>query len=268
MRLVLPSWADVYSRDGCARGSFASSAPSWQYRAGLSDRSLAVIPLLSWALRRVAANRFATVALSGKRLRERGRWKYGAARSIRVERRELNVREIVKLATTALGMAAAICRRTCDDRSSLHVRDRHREQLSRPSRTAACASTRWRSAAITSTGAPTSICVEELGIRFLRYGPPLHRTWLGPGRYDWEFADLTFGDLLPARHHRRSSTSATSACRTGSATSRTPTFPRCSPTTPAPSRERFPLGPALHAGQRDVHLRHVLGRATAGGTSS
>jgi putative transposase len=28
MRLVLPSWADVYWRDGYARGSFASSAPS------------------------------------------------------------------------------------------------------------------------------------------------------------------------------------------------------------------------------------------------
>lgn len=39
-------------------------------------------------------------------------------------------------------------------------------------------------------------CVEDLGIRVLRYGPPLHRTWLGPGRYDWEFADLTFGELL------------------------------------------------------------------------
>lgn len=37
--------------------------------------------------------------------------------------------------------------------------------------------------------------VEELGIHFLRYGPPIHRTWLGPGNYDWEFADLTFHDL-------------------------------------------------------------------------
>lgn len=37
--------------------------------------------------------------------------------------------------------------------------------------------------------------VEELGIRFLRYGPPLHRTWLAPGRFDWEFADLTFASL-------------------------------------------------------------------------
>jgi beta-glucosidase len=37
--------------------------------------------------------------------------------------------------------------------------------------------------------------VEEVGIHFLRYGVPLHRTWLGAGKYDWEFADLTFADL-------------------------------------------------------------------------
>ena len=37
--------------------------------------------------------------------------------------------------------------------------------------------------------------VEELGCRFLRYGPPLHRTWLGDGHYDWSFADETFADL-------------------------------------------------------------------------
>jgi beta-glucosidase len=37
--------------------------------------------------------------------------------------------------------------------------------------------------------------VEDLGIRFLRYGPPLHRTWLAPDRYDWDFADATFGSL-------------------------------------------------------------------------
>jgi beta-glucosidase len=38
-------------------------------------------------------------------------------------------------------------------------------------------------------------CVEELGIHFLRFGPPLHRTFLAPDRYDWEFADLTLEDL-------------------------------------------------------------------------
>jgi len=37
--------------------------------------------------------------------------------------------------------------------------------------------------------------VGELGISFLRYGPPLHSTWLGPDRYDWSFADETFGEL-------------------------------------------------------------------------
>jgi beta-glucosidase len=38
-------------------------------------------------------------------------------------------------------------------------------------------------------------CVEDLGIKFLRYGPPLHTTLLGPDRYDWEFADTTFAEL-------------------------------------------------------------------------
>jgi beta-glucosidase/6-phospho-beta-glucosidase/beta-galactosidase len=39
-------------------------------------------------------------------------------------------------------------------------------------------------------------CLEQIGIRFLRYGPPIHKTFLGPQKYDWEFADLTFNDLL------------------------------------------------------------------------
>src|SRR5581483_4181641 len=37
--------------------------------------------------------------------------------------------------------------------------------------------------------------VRELRLHFLRYGPPLHRTHLGPGHYDWSFADETFADL-------------------------------------------------------------------------
>ncbi len=37
--------------------------------------------------------------------------------------------------------------------------------------------------------------VQELGIKFLRYGPPIHTTWKGPGKYDWSFADVTFQDL-------------------------------------------------------------------------
>jgi beta-glucosidase/6-phospho-beta-glucosidase/beta-galactosidase len=38
-------------------------------------------------------------------------------------------------------------------------------------------------------------CVQELGIYFLRYGIPLHRTFLAPEKHDWEFADLTFNDI-------------------------------------------------------------------------
>jgi beta-glucosidase len=38
--------------------------------------------------------------------------------------------------------------------------------------------------------------VVELGMGYLRYGPPLHKTWLGPGRYDWSFVEATFKGLL------------------------------------------------------------------------
>jgi beta-glucosidase/6-phospho-beta-glucosidase/beta-galactosidase len=37
--------------------------------------------------------------------------------------------------------------------------------------------------------------VQELGISFLRYGPPLYKTFLGPSRFDWSFADTAFADL-------------------------------------------------------------------------
>jgi beta-glucosidase/6-phospho-beta-glucosidase/beta-galactosidase len=37
--------------------------------------------------------------------------------------------------------------------------------------------------------------VQELGIRFLRYGPPLHTAFLAEGRYDWSFADETFAEI-------------------------------------------------------------------------
>jgi beta-glucosidase/6-phospho-beta-glucosidase/beta-galactosidase len=38
-------------------------------------------------------------------------------------------------------------------------------------------------------------CVTDLGIRFLRYGIPLHKVFLGPSEYDWSFSDETFHDL-------------------------------------------------------------------------
>jgi beta-glucosidase len=38
-------------------------------------------------------------------------------------------------------------------------------------------------------------CVQELGLCFLRYGVPLHRVFLGEGKYDWSFSDMTLGAL-------------------------------------------------------------------------
>ena len=40
--------------------------------------------------------------------------------------------------------------------------------------------------------------VKDLGIGYLRYGPPLFSTHTGPGRFDWSFADETFGALKAA----------------------------------------------------------------------
>ncbi len=37
--------------------------------------------------------------------------------------------------------------------------------------------------------------VSELGIKYLRYGPPLYSSHVGPGRYDWSFADETYQAL-------------------------------------------------------------------------
>ena len=37
--------------------------------------------------------------------------------------------------------------------------------------------------------------VKQLGIQYLRYGPPLYLAHPGPGKYDWSFADQTFNRL-------------------------------------------------------------------------
>ncbi len=39
----------------------------------------------------------------------------------------------------------------------------------------------------------------DMQIHYLRYGPPIHTTHLGQGRYDWSFADETFNSLKQRR---------------------------------------------------------------------
>ena len=34
--------------------------------------------------------------------------------------------------------------------------------------------------------------VKQLRIKYLRYGPPLHKVFIGPGQYEWEFTDQVF----------------------------------------------------------------------------
>ena len=52
--------------------------------------------------------------------------------------------------------------------------------------------------------------VEQLGLRFLRYGVPLYRAYIGPDRFDWSFADEAFRDL-----HRRDIVPIADLCHFG-----------------------------------------------------
>jgi beta-glucosidase/6-phospho-beta-glucosidase/beta-galactosidase len=36
---------------------------------------------------------------------------------------------------------------------------------------------------------------KEMGLEFLRYGPPYYTVHAGPGKYDWDFTDITFNRL-------------------------------------------------------------------------
>jgi hypothetical protein len=37
--------------------------------------------------------------------------------------------------------------------------------------------------------------VRDLGLKFLRYGLPYHRVHVGPGQYDWDFADAVMDEM-------------------------------------------------------------------------
>ncbi|MBV9867720.1 MAG: glycoside hydrolase family 1 protein [Abitibacteriaceae bacterium] len=81
--------------------------------------------------------------------------------------------------------------------------------------------------------------VQDLGIYFLRYGPPLHRTFLGEGKYDWSFADETYADLL-----KRDIMPITDLCHFGApdwiGNFQNPDFPALFATYAKAFAERFP----------------------------
>ncbi|MEA3009134.1 MAG: hypothetical protein QOJ91_826, partial [Sphingomonadales bacterium] len=82
-------------------------------------------------------------------------------------------------------------------------------------------------------------CVDELGIHFLRYGPPLHRTFLGPNKHDWDFADLGFAELK-----RRNITPIVDLCHFGVpdwiGNFQNPDFPQLFATYAGAFADRFP----------------------------
>ncbi|HUP82026.1 MAG TPA: family 1 glycosylhydrolase, partial [Pirellula sp.] len=38
--------------------------------------------------------------------------------------------------------------------------------------------------------------VRRMGIKFLRWGPPLHKTFLGPGKYEWSWCDEVIDTMI------------------------------------------------------------------------
>ena len=130
------------------------------------------------------------------------------------------------------------CLEARDGSSLVHVRDRHREQLSDDQERQRLASTRWRSAATTRTGGEiSSSCRNSTSAT------------CATGRRSTASGSATAGmtGAFRTRHSAcsRPSTSspssifAISGCRTGSAISRTPTSRPCSPSMPAPLRSGF-----------------------------
>ena len=54
--------------------------------------------------------------------------------------------------------------------------------------------------------------VKELGLRFLRYEPPLYKTHRAPGRYDWDSADETLNALRFPANIRKLSVNGVGIC--------------------------------------------------------
>jgi hypothetical protein len=110
--------------------------------------------------------------------------------------------------------------------------------------------------------------IRELGIGYLRYGPPYYRTHLGPERTTGP-GRTRCSPSCAAWASSPSSTCATSAYRTGSGTSRIRTSPATSPPTPGRSprypwvRLYTPVDEMYVAAQFSAHFGWWNGRLTS-----
>ena len=71
--------------------------------------------------------------------------------------------------------------------------------------------------------------LNELGIHHLRYGPPYFSVHIGPGKYDWSFADETLNRFSEALHRVRTRV-----------------------------RAAVSVDPFLHASERDLHRGNIF----------
>ena len=139
----------------------------------------------------------------------------------------------------------------------LHVRDRDREQLSRRSTTARPASTRWRCAAITSAGARISTASRRSGSIISATGRRSTRPILAPNKYRLGIHRPDLRRAEETRHHADRRPVPLRSARLDRQFPE-PRFPAAVRRLCRRVRRALSVGPALHADQRDVHLRGLL----------
>ena len=138
----------------------------------------------------------------------------------------------------------SLIHRTVEDRhaQAIHVRHRHREQLSHhrmagqnhPPRS------RCRNAATSSAGSEDFQLVKELGMEYLRYGPPLYKTHLGAGKLRLGLHRRNLRRAEAAGHHADRRPLPLRRARLGRRLSIIPIGRSCSPNTPGPSPSDIP----------------------------
>ena len=134
---------------------------------------------------------------------------------------------------------------------TVHVRHRNREQLShdRVERQDDPAGRDGEDEALRVLAGGFSASVEELGIEYLRYGPPYYSTHTGPGQVRLELCGRDVRMRCSSRSHPDRRISATSACRTGSAIFRIADWPKLFAEYAERFRRALSLGALLHAGE-------------------
>ena len=143
-------------------------------------------------------------------------------------------------------------------RPLVHVRDRDREQHPDHQQRPHAHRPDGEVRPLQALARPISSCCRNSASASCATGRPCTRRSSGPGATTGR-SPTSRSAVSRSSTSFRSSTSATSACRTGSAISRTRTFPSSSPTTPQAFAERFPWVQLYTPVNEMFICAHVLG---------